>query len=161
MRLNTSREEHLTYCTNIHPAETWSEVRQNFEKYVLLVKRRLLPGKPFGVGLRLSAVAADELTSKKNLEEFKAFLSDHDLYIFTINGFPYGKFHGSVVKEKVYLPDWRDQERLRYTNVLANLLAELLPSQIDPQWQYLNRTWSVQTGDSFRCRYRAHGRLIS
>ena len=132
MRLNSSREEHLTYCTNIHPAETWSEVRQNFEKYVLLVKRRLSPCKPFGVGLRLSAVAADELSSRETLEEFKAFLSDHDLYIFTINGFPYGKFHGSSVKEKVYLPDWRDKERLRYTKVLADLLAELLPSDLTP-----------------------------
>ena len=130
MRLNISREEHLTYCTNIHPAETWSEVRKNFENYVLLVKRRLLPRNPFGVGLRLSAVAADELTSKETLQEFKTFLSDHDLYIFTINGFPYGKFHGGLVKEKVYLPDWRDKERLRYTNVLANLLAELLPSHL-------------------------------
>ena len=70
------------------------------------------------------------MTSRETLEEFKSFLSDHDLYIFTINGFPYGKFHGSSVKEKVYLPDWRDKERLRYTNVLANLLVELLPSHL-------------------------------
>jgi len=30
------------------------------------------------------------------------------------------------VKEEVYLPDWRDSERLRYTDELADLLAGLL-----------------------------------
>ncbi|MDX1412353.1 MAG: metabolite traffic protein EboE, partial [Nitrospirales bacterium] len=129
MKLSASKEEHLTYCTNIHPAENWGDVRKNFEKYVLPVKKRFVPHQPFGVGLRLSAVAADELASLDNQEEFKAFLSDHNLYIFTINGFPYGSFHGVSVKAKVYFPDWRHEERLRYTKILADLLAALLPSQ--------------------------------
>ena len=45
------------------------------------------------------------------------------MYVFTINGFPYGAFHGTPVKAEVYRPDWRDPERLRYTNQLADLLA--------------------------------------
>ena len=56
-----------------------------------------------------------------------ALLRANGLYVFTINGFPYGTFHGKRVKEDVYLPDWLDDERLRYTNVLAGLLAALLP----------------------------------
>jgi len=127
MKMTDSSEVHLTYCTNIHPGETWGEIRQNIERYVLAVKARLTPMKSFGVGLRLSAAAADELNAPENLEEFKTFLTAHDLYIFTINGFPYGKFHGTQVKDKVYLPDWRDEERLRYTKVLADILAALLP----------------------------------
>ena len=35
------------------------------------------------------------------------------------------------MKEDVYLPDWRDPERLRYTDLLADLLAELLPTDIE------------------------------
>ena len=75
MKPNIFKEEHLTYCTNIHPAEHWWEVRQNFDKYVLPIKNRLVPEQPFGVGLRLSAAAADELNSHENLEEFRNFLS--------------------------------------------------------------------------------------
>jgi hypothetical protein len=35
------------------------------------------------------------------------------------------------VKEEVYLPDWRDEERLRYTDELAELLVQLLPDGVD------------------------------
>jgi hypothetical protein len=45
----------------------------------------------------------------------------------TINGFPYGAFHGVVVKQMVYLPDWRDPARHAYTCDLADILAALLP----------------------------------
>ena len=77
----------------------------------------------FGIGLRLSARAASELSAPEALAEFRAFLRRERLYVFTINGFPYGTFHGARVKEGVYLPDWRDPERLRYTDLLADLLA--------------------------------------
>jgi sugar phosphate isomerase/epimerase len=118
---------HLTYCSNIHPGESWPEVRANFDRYVLAVRERLAPGADFGIGLRLSARAAAELSEPAVLAEFQAFLARHRLYVFTLNGFPYGTFHGTRVKEEVYLPDWRDAERLRYTNQLADLLATLLP----------------------------------
>jgi hypothetical protein len=55
------------------------------------------------------------------------FLDTHGFYVFTINGFPYGPFHGQPVKEQVYLPDWLDDRRLAYTNELAELVAKLLP----------------------------------
>ena len=118
---------HLTYCSNIHPGESWAEVRANFDRYVLAVRDRLMPEGEFGIGLRLSARAADELAVPAVLAEFKDYLRRHRLYVFTLNGFPYGTFHGARVKEGVYLPDWRDPERLRYTDLLADLLAELLP----------------------------------
>jgi len=51
---------HLTYCSNIHPGETWAEVRANLEGYVPSVRDQVAPGQPFGVGLRLSAQAASE-----------------------------------------------------------------------------------------------------
>ncbi len=118
---------HLTYCSNIHPGESWPEVRSNVERHVLAVRDRLAPGAEFGIGLRLSARAAEALSAPAVLAEFRAFLARERLYVFTLNGFPYGTFHGQRVKEAVYLPDWRDPERLRYTNRLADLLAALLP----------------------------------
>ena len=63
------------------------------------------------------------------MEEFQAFLTAEQCYVFTLNGFPYGVFHHARVKEEVYLPDWRDEERLEYTNRLAGIMAQLLPSE--------------------------------
>lgn len=80
-----------------------------------------------GVGLRLSAIAAEALDTSAELEALRRFLADEQLYVFTINGFPYGPFHGERVKEQVYAPDWRAPERLAYTDRLASLLASLLP----------------------------------
>ena len=118
---------HLTYCTNIHPGESWPEVRANLDRFLLSVKAQMSPAQPFGVGLRLSAAAARTLSRPPALAEFKSFLQRNDLYVFTLNGFPYGPFHGEPVKEKAYLPDWREEDRLQYTNLLADLLVELLP----------------------------------
>ncbi len=124
MKLGSS---HLSYCTNIHPGETWGEIRANLERYLPGLRRRICPDAPFGLGLRLSAVAAEELTRPDALEAFEDFLRRESLYVFTINGFPYGPFHGTRVKEDVYRPDWRQAARLEYTNRLADLLARWLP----------------------------------
>ena len=128
MKLGAS---HLTYCTNIHPGESWSEVRANIERYVVAVKAELSPSEPFGVGLRLSGRAATELAAPRELAAFRRLLDERGLYVFTINGFPHGAFHATPVKHEVYRPDWLEPERVAYTNLLADLLAELLPPGVD------------------------------
>jgi sugar phosphate isomerase/epimerase len=120
---------HLTYCSNIHPGETWAEVRANLGRYVPSVRDQVARGQPFGIGLRLSAEAAQALARPSAMAELKEFLARENLYIFTLNGFPYGTFHGKRVKEDVYLPDWQDIKRLHYTDQLSDLLAELLPEE--------------------------------
>lgn len=120
---------YLTYCTNIHPGETWPEVRAAIERHLPEVKRRVSPEAPMGVGLRLSAEAAALAEQPDSLGWLHDFLDRHELYVFTINGFPYGRFHGARVKEDVYQPDWRRPERLAYTNRLADLLTALLPDR--------------------------------
>lgn len=127
MKLDSDSSVHLTYCSNIHPGESWAEVRAQVGAHLPKVKAQLSPDRPFGIGLRLSAIAAESLSEPAALEEFKSFLAGENLYVFTINGFPFGEFHGTPVKENVYLPDWRDEARLAYSNRLADLLAELLP----------------------------------
>jgi hypothetical protein len=128
MMLALPGHPHLTYCTNIHPGESWAEVRANIEQYVVQVKSNIAPNRLFGIGLRLSHQAAEALSKPGVLEAFVQFLDTQQLYVFTINGFPYGPFHGQAVKEQVYLPDWLDESRLAYTNELAELLSKLLPS---------------------------------
>ena len=48
---------HLTYCTNIHPGESWPEVLTNLERHLPAVKRQTAPDRALAVGLRLSAIA--------------------------------------------------------------------------------------------------------
>ncbi len=122
-------ESHLSYCTNIHPAETWEKTVEVLETHVLTVRDRLRAGgslgadEPFAIGLRLSAVAARELLEGDHLPKFKEWLEETNTYVFTINGFPYGSFHGTRVKEQVFKPDWTDSARLEYTKDLFKILA--------------------------------------
>jgi sugar phosphate isomerase/epimerase len=122
---------HLTYCTNIHPADGWSAVNANLRQFAPALKRRLSPAKPFGLGLRLSARDARELLEGDALAEFRAFLDGEGLYVALINGFPHGSFHRTAVKAAVYAPDWRDDERVRYTLDLLAILGHLVPADLD------------------------------
>jgi len=118
---------HLTYCTNIHSGESWkdhfNEIRKNFPG----IKQKLSPGKPMGIGLRLSNMASIDLIEKANLEVFKQWLHDSDAYVFTMNGFPYGSFHDTRVKDQVHAPDWTTNERVAYTIRLFQILKDLIP----------------------------------
>ena len=131
MKLQSFPNSHLTYCLNIHAGESWEENLQAIRNKTLLVRDEVAEDNPFGLGMRLSAAAAETLAREHALEEFRSFLEQENLYVFTINGFPYGRFHGSSVKENVYFPDWRSKERLNYTIRLADILAELLPPNIE------------------------------
>lgn len=122
---------HLTYCTNIHRGESWADTLAALRENIPTVRRHTAGEAPFGIGLRLSAAAARELADPAALVELKAFLGDNNAYIFTINGFPFGDFHGVRVKEQVYSPDWSEPVRLDYTNTLADILADLLPEGMD------------------------------
>jgi hypothetical protein len=122
---------HLTYCTNIHPGNGWSEVYANLQHYVPPLKARLAPHTTFGIGLRLSGRESSELLQGDHLQQFRDFLQEHGLYVFTLNGFPYGPFHQQPVKALVHAPDWRDEERVAYTLRLIETLAFLLPDGID------------------------------
>jgi len=128
MRLN--HDIHLGYCTNIHRGESWEETWRGLKEHTLRVKDRVSGGRPYGIGLRLSAQAANELNQPGKLDEFRRWLDANGCYVFTINGFPYGSFHGTRVKEQVFKPDWSTKERLDYTNLLFDLLAKLLPEGV-------------------------------
>lgn len=131
MRIDADRPTQLTYCLNIHPGESWSETRTALRGPALSVARRVAGGQAFGLGLRLGARAAEELTEPGPLDDLREFLARQNLYVFTINGFPYGRFHGAPVKAQVYEPDWTTPERRAYTCLLADLLAGLLPEGQD------------------------------
>ena len=122
---------HLTYCTNIHAGESWDDHFSALRANIPSVKDRLSPDKPFGIGLRLSHLASVDLGKKENLLKFREWLDESQCYVFVINGFPYGGFHHTKVKDKVHAPDWTTQDRVLYTIQLFNILSSILPKGME------------------------------
>jgi len=128
MKLNNF---HLSYCSNIHPGESWDATLQNLKIYIPEVRNRLGVKDKFGIGLRLSNEASLILEKPDKLKSFQDWLTSENAYVFTLNGFPYGDFHRQVVKEKVHFPDWTTTDRRDYTIRSFRILAELLPEDVD------------------------------
>ena len=126
-----TNQGHLTYCTNIHPGENWPAhfvaLQQNFPS----IKADVSPEGLMGIGLRLSHEASLELQRADNLNELKQWLADNNAYVFTMNGFPYGEFHNTAVKDQVHAPDWTTNERLDYTIRMFRILKQLLPDGME------------------------------
>src|SRR5207302_3095330 len=122
---------HLAYCTNVHPGEDWTQTFKSLEEHSLKVKQAVAPNRRYAIGLRLSELAARQLAQPATLSSFQKWLERNDCYVFTINGFPYGRFHGGSVKENVYRPDWQTSQRLEYTVCLFEILAKLLPADCE------------------------------
>lgn len=128
MKVNSG---HLSYCTNIHPGKNWTEDFDALKLNLPLIKASVSPGQQMGLGLRLSNEASLALSQPAVLAEFKQWLKDNNTYVFTMNGFPYGEFHRTVVKADVHTPGWTTNARRDYTIRLFHILKELLPDGMD------------------------------
>ncbi|MGZ8550315.1 MAG: metabolite traffic protein EboE, partial [Chitinophagaceae bacterium] len=126
-----TRYGQLTYCSNIHPGESWEEHFAQLQQHIPLIKEKINAGNRFGIGLRLSNTASIELKKDKNLTAFNEWLKKNNCYVFTLNGFPYGSFHHTEVKDKVHAPDWQTKERVDYTIRIAEILSTLLPGSME------------------------------
>jgi len=117
----------ISYCSNVHPGETFEELMDQTLPCVGQV-RALRGLESMGAGLWLANQVVSELLAEKaKMQAFLNCLRDHKIDLFTLNGFPYGQFHQAQIKEKVYYPDWSDPFRLNYTLNLARILAQCLP----------------------------------
>lgn len=122
---------HLTFCTNIYAGENWRAHFAVLKASFPVLKAQLSPEAPMGIGLRLSNLASIELLGENHLEIFKQWLEQEGGYVFTMNGFPYGGFHHTRVKDQVHAPDWTTRDRVEYTLRLAEILSQLLPEGMD------------------------------
>ena len=125
--MKLANNSHLAYCTNIHRGSSWPETLDSLDRYTMKVRDRVCPDDEYAIGLRLSASAARQLSDRATLLEFQRWLEKRKCYVFTINGFPYGDFHGTRVKEEVYRPDWTSSDRVDYTKSLFDLLCQIAP----------------------------------
>lgn len=120
----------LGYCSNIHPGEIWSEHFEQLKNRIPKVKENVSPQHPMGLGLRIADLASKDLQDQAAFQELKDWLEKEDLYVYTLNGFPFGGFHDTVVKDHVHTPDWTHPSRKDYTLRLAKLLVQLIPERL-------------------------------
>lgn len=124
---------HLAYCTNVHRGEDWTDVRASLEGPVAAVRARFPIARPWALGLRLSGPAVEALLAQPaELAWLRGWLARHNAYVFTVNAFPRGPFHGGRVKEAAYQPDWSHAARVDYTLRVAEVLAALAPRDVAP-----------------------------
>jgi len=134
--MNLGRLGHLSYSTLVHPSDNWELMSHSLRTFVPQVKARVSPNQPFGLSLRLAAPSADALVHDSAArDELKRFMAENDLYLYTVNAFPYGAFKDTIVKEQVYEPDWRSEERTQYTINVADILADVAPEGLAPSIQ--------------------------
>ena len=131
----------LGYCTNVHAGADLDQTRANLQQHAVAVKQIVRPHASLGIGLWLSAAAARSLRQEGRLGEFQAWLEESGLLPFTLNGFPYGDFHQSIVKHRVYHPTWCEQARLDYTRDLAAIQHQLLPPGMEGSISTLPLQW--------------------
>jgi hypothetical protein len=134
--MNLGRLGHLSYSTLVHPSDNWELMSHSLRTFVPQVKARVSPNEPFGLSLRLAAPSAATLVADSAAREaLKRFMAENDLYLYTVNAFPYGAFKDTIVKEQVYEPDWRTEERTQYTINVADILADVAPAGLAPSIQ--------------------------
>jgi sugar phosphate isomerase/epimerase len=101
-------------------------VRAGLERVFVPLRKRL--GKEqLPVGLYLSSRATEELQLPEVLDAFDAELRAWGLQVVTLNAFPFGGFHGNVVKDAVFRPTWEERSRAEYTSRACQLLARWIP----------------------------------
>jgi hypothetical protein len=127
---------HLGYSTLVHPGDTWAEMWNSLTTYSAAVKRNVSPQASMGISLRLSGASAATLAEDEDERaRLREFLTAENLYVYTVNAFPYGPFKGRRVMEQVYEPDWTTEERTCYTQAVADVLADVVDPGTEPAIQ--------------------------
>ena len=136
---------HLSYSTNVHPAESLADLERSLREYVAPISRAAFGEGVAATNLRIGIKQADELLAHAPLPS-NSFVSDDILKagpspacaaflnaldetrldVVSINAFPIRDFHAPRVKEQVYSPPWTDGGRALYSLKIAKVLAHFM-----------------------------------
>ena len=117
----------LTYCGNVHASyELGAWLRAVGECVAPVAAAAVAARRAFGLGSWWPApLAAALATDAAVRDRVRVELAARDLELWTLNVFPYDRFHDAAVKTAVYAPDWSREERLVYTRHCAEAAAAL------------------------------------
>ena len=136
---------HLSYSTNVHPAESLADLERSLREHVAPISRAAFGDRVAAANLRIGMKQADELLAHPPLPS-NSFVSDEilsappspacaaflnaldetKLDVVSINAFPIRDFHAPRVKEQVYSPPWTDGGRALYSLKIAKVLAHFM-----------------------------------
>ena len=136
---------HLSYSTNVHPAESLDDLIAMLREHVAPISRAAFGDRVEAVNLRLGMRQADEILAHPPLPSNSALsdailsappspacerllneLSALKLDVVSINAFPIRDFHAPRVKEQVYSPPWTDGGRALYSLKIAKALTHFM-----------------------------------
>jgi hypothetical protein len=146
---------HLAYCTNVHAGADLDSTLANLQQHAVAVKSKVTSDQPMGIGLWLSAKAVRQLIDSGRTSELATWMHQCGLAPVTLNGFPYGDFHGEVVKYDVYQPTWWDPARADYTRDLIQVLDAILPAELEGSISTLPIAWNDPAVQQDRLREAA------
>ncbi len=118
---------HLGYSTNVHRGENLDAVRRSLSDYTVPIRRRVFGNERCGLELRLGIDTARDLQTSRSRLEFRDFLDECGLELFSVNAYPLTDFHARRVKETVYQPSWAQADRARWTNKIARIADDVAP----------------------------------
>ena len=117
---------HLTYSTLVHPGDTGR--RCGTACHLRARRQAQRRARPAAGACPCDCPAPRSPTLTGDPAERKAFLeylASQDLYVYTVNAFPYGPFKGREVMEQVYEPDWTTEEPHPVHDGVADVLVDI------------------------------------
>jgi sugar phosphate isomerase/epimerase len=115
------------YSTNVHPGDSLEELWASLED-AEVVRHLVDPKRPLPIELRLSLPVTQAMARDRGLVAGLATsLRDRGLRAVSVSAFSPLPFHGQPVKENAYLPRWDQEERVVFSQQVADVLAGFGP----------------------------------
>jgi hypothetical protein len=122
------RNATVGYSTNVHPGDSLEELWASLED-AEGVRLLVDPKRPLPIELRLSLPVTRALAKDRGLVAGLATsLRDRGLRAISVSAFSPLPFHGQPVKENAYLPRWDEEERVTFSQQVAEVLAGFGPA---------------------------------
>ena len=116
------------YSTNVHPGDSLDELWASLDD-AAAVRRLVDPELPLPMELRLSLPVTRALAADPGLAaRLERSLRERGLRAVTVSAFSPLPFHGTPVKENAYLPRWTEEDRVTFSQQVADLLPVFAPA---------------------------------
>ncbi|MFO1435387.1 MAG: hypothetical protein U1F34_03100 [Gammaproteobacteria bacterium] len=125
---STANQSPIAISLHAPAARDWSELFAALTERLPTLRRALGHADAVAISLQIPALAAFELYDPAILAQLRSLLEDNNFQVYSLDGRHFGE-RGAPSDDRwgACFPDWRDMRRMAYTNVLADILAELLP----------------------------------